>query len=269
MAYFLSFTYVLTTHTTTNLIIYSIFNTLLHIFTYNLSKRCEGFMKNKLKILFIIVAVALFAIGSCLLINIFGLDDITKLKSIISDSWIGSILYTILLAIQIVFLPINSLILIVPAMLIFGSLKAYLLSLLGLLIGSIIAFYMGRLFGAQVISWMFGREKTEVWAKKIGANGKLMLPICFLIPIFPDELICMLAGLSNIKTSYFVLVSIITRAIDLAFTCFIGSIIPFHGWWLLLWATLLLITFLCSYWLSKHHSSIQQRIEKFIKRLSR
>ncbi len=226
-------------------------------------------MNKKLKIILTVTIVILFSVGSCLLINALGLDDISKIKNVINDGWIGSLVYVILLAIQIMLVPINSIILIVPAMVIFGPLKAYLLSLVGLVIGSLFAFYMGRIFGLQFIAWLVGKEKAELWKKKLGDNGKLMLPIFFLIPIFPDELICMLAGLSNIKITYFLCVVIITRAIDLAFTCFIGSIIPFHGWWLALWAVVLILTFIGSYYLAKYQNSIQTWIEnKFNKNKS-
>ena len=55
-------------------------------------------------------------------------------------------------------------------------------------------------------------------------KGKFLLPLFLLIAIFPDDVLCVSAGLSNIKFSYFLIVILITRAIDLVFTCFVGSV---------------------------------------------
>lgn len=218
-------------------------------------------MKNNKRTILVIVFVTIFSVASCFILNALGLDDVNKIKNIVSDSVLGCVIYVVLLTVQIMFIPVNSMVLIVPAMLIFGAGKAFLLSLIGLVIGSIITFYLGRIFGNQLVSWMVGYEKAEELKKKLGDSGKLMLPILFLIPIFPDELICLVAGISNIKIGYFTLVTIITRAIDLAFTCFIGAIIPFHGWWLVLWAVLLILSFVASYLLAKYQELLKQWVE--------
>lgn len=218
-------------------------------------------MKDNKKVVLAIIFITIFSIIGCFVLNALGLDDISKIKNIIRDSALGYVIYTLLLTLQIIFIPINSMVLLVPAMLIFGAVKAFILSLIGLVIGSIITFYLGRIFGNQLVSWMVGYEKSEELKKKLGAGGKLMLPILFLIPIFPDELICLVAGISNIKIGYFTLVTITTRAIDLAFTCFIGAIIPFHGWWLLLWGILLILSFIASYLLAKYQILLKQWVE--------
>ena len=212
-------------------------------------------MKNKNKIL-IILCLVVVTIALCFIFNRLGLDNVTTLRTILNDNWLGAIIYISLLVIQIIALPINSLILIVPAIIVFGVYKAFLLSLIGMIIGSLITFYLGRLFGNQILNWLVGTSKAEILKKKLADNGKFMLPLFLLIPIFPDELVCLVAGVSNIRPSYFIVVTILTRAIDLAFTCFVGAIIPFHGWWLLLWLALFIISFIGSYLLTKYQSKI-------------
>lgn len=202
-----------------------------------------------------------------MLVNKLGLDNITKLQNIVKNGFIGALVYIILLVLQVVFIPINSLMLIVPAILLFGAVKAFLLSMIALTIGSAISYSLGKLFGLSLISWIAGKERAIKYQEKLGQNGKYLLPIFLLIPIFPDEIMCMLSGASKINFWYFLIVIIITRAIDLASTCFIGAIIPFRGWWLLLWAGILVIAVLLTTYITKHHDKISSKIETlFIKR---
>ena len=44
-----------------------------------------------------------------------------------------------------------------------------------------------------------------------------------LAAVVPDDILCASAGIANISFGYFLLVCMATRAIDLAFTCFVGT----------------------------------------------
>ena len=224
-------------------------------------------MKKWVRILILVLIIITISILCCILVNILGLDNMAKLQSIVNNGFTGAIIYILLLVLQLVFIPINSLMLIVPAILLFGATKAFLLSMIALVIGSSISYYLGKIFGLPLISWIAGKENAKSWQEKLGTNGKFLLPIFLLIPIFPDEIMCMLAGVSKINFLYFLVVVIITRAIDLASTCFIGAIIPFRGWWLLLWAGILIVAVLLASIITKHHDKISHKIETlFIKR---
>lgn len=223
-------------------------------------------MKKWVKILLITLIIIILSTCCCILVNALGLDNMSKLQTIVNNGFTGAIIYILLLILQVVFIPINSLMLIVPAILLFGALKAFLLSMVALVVGSAISYYLGKIFGISLISWIMGKDRAISLQKKLGNNGKFLLPIFFLIPIFPDEVMCMLAGLSKINFIYFIIVIIITRAIDLASTCFIGAIIPFRGWWLLLWAGILVLLVLLTTYFTKHHDKLQQKIETLVAR---
>lgn len=218
----------------------------------------------KRRIVLVVLAVILFSVLCCLLINKLGLDDITKLRKIVNNGFGGMIIYIVLLALQVAFLPVNSLILIVPAIVLFGSSKAFILSLIGCVIGSIISFFIGKCFGSQVMGWMMGEEKVKEFEEKL-SNAHILLPIFLLVPIFPDEIMCVAAGAAKVKTLFFIITIIITRAIDLFFTCFVGASIPFEGWYLLLWALIILLGVFCVYLLTKHQKRIVEFFTKNLK----
>lgn len=181
---------------------------------------------NKSKILkpiLIILGYISIMVVVWLLLKYFKLDNITTLKTICNNGPIGTLLFVTLQIIQVVFLPLNSIIFTVPAIIIFGPLKAFLISYVGITIGSIIMFFVGRYGGLKIMSMLVGSNKAMHYANTLG-KGKLLLPLFLLIAIFPDDILCVSAGLSNINFCYFFVVILITRAIDLIVTCFVGTI---------------------------------------------
>ncbi|MGN1227029.1 MAG: TVP38/TMEM64 family protein [Christensenellales bacterium] len=221
-------------------------------------------MSKKVKIGLFLTVLVLLGVLLCVLINYVGLDDLNTIKKLLNDNIYGAVIYVVLLAFQVVFVPINSLILIVPAIMAFGALKAFLLSVLALLIGSCIAYYIGKVFGTSVIKFFAGKNNADKLQNLLSKNGKFVLPLMLLIPIFPDELICMLAGIAKLNFWFFLLVSIITRIIDLSCICFIGAILPMHGWWLVLWGVLIVLSTVLAVWFGRNQEKVQNLIMSFI-----
>lgn len=229
-------------------------------------------MKVKKKKLFIVIAVVLavvlFSVLCCVAINKLGLDDITKLRKIVNNGLGGMIIYVLLLALQIAFIPVNSLVLIVPAIVLFGSLKAMLLSLIGCVIGSMIAFFLGRLFGSGVMSWLFGKEKVQEFEERL-SSAYILLPVFLLIPVFPDEVMCVAAGAAKVNPVFFTVTIIVTRAIDLFFTCFVGASIPFEGAYLIVWVALGAVALFSVYFLTKNQKKIVEFLTKKTKKIKK
>ncbi|MGN1099600.1 MAG: hypothetical protein ACI4S9_04595, partial [Christensenellales bacterium] len=74
---------------------------------------------------------------------------------------------------------------------------------------------------------------------------KAILTFMFLFPFFPDDTLCLIAGLTTFNYTWFFILMIITRSITTFSTVMIGDgalHIPFHGWGLVVWALLILIT---------------------------
>ena len=62
----------------------------------------------------------------------------------------------------------------------------------------------------------------------------------FLLPIFPDDILCFVAGLSTMSLRYFSGMMVISRVLALSATCYSIDLIPFNTWWgLMLWGIFL------------------------------
>ena len=124
-------------------------------------------------------------------------------------------------------------------MALFGPTKAFLCSLVGVILGSITAFLIGRKVGYKAVAWIVGKEDLDKWLKKMKGKDNFILTAMFVLPLFPDDILCFIAGLSSMSWQYFVAMTVIARALGIAGTCYSLNFIPFNTWWgILIWIVL-------------------------------
>ncbi len=150
------------------------------------------------------------------------------------------LVYIFIQIIQVLFLPIPGAISVVAGLKFFGVFATAIYSLIGLLIGSYIAFFIGRKWGNKGASWLVGEEVLDRWKIKMKGKDNLLLTAMFLLPFFPDDVLCFVAGISTMPTRYFIWMAFITRAISVFSTCYAIRLIPITTWWgVLVWCILL------------------------------
>lgn len=165
-----------------------------------------------------------------------------ELKNIILSGGVFSYLIFFLIQfMQVTLVPIPAFITTVAGTLVFGPWMTTVISIVAQMLGAVAAFYIGRKLGRKVVAWIAGEEQTKKWETKLG-KGKYAFFLMMLFPVFPDDLLCLVAGLTTMSFRFFFVTNIITRPIAIVATCFFGSgyLIPFEGYWLILWAVLVL-----------------------------
>jgi len=93
----------------------------------------------------------------------------------------------------------------------FGVVPGTLYSLVGATIGFLIIFALARKLGRPFVERFFSKELIDKFDYITKSKGTLALFLIFLLPAFPDDLICYLAGLSKIPIRKLLLVSIAGR----------------------------------------------------------
>ncbi len=186
-----------------------------------------------------------------------------------SGSWM-SVVFTVLQFLQVVILPIPSTVTVVAGAALFGPLTGSLLSLLGIVVGSLVAFLVGRYAGTRVVSWLVGKETLEKWMKKIKGKDKLLLTAMFLLPVFPDDVLCFVAGMSSMSIWYFLAVIAISRVLAIFTTSYSVTLIPFNTWWgILIWAVLIALIIVLFVFLYKKSDAILNWFQKKFHRETR
>ena len=151
-----------------------------------------------------------------------------------------TVLFILLQFLQVVILPIPSTVTVVAGSAIFGPLMGSIYSLTGIVIGSLVAFLIGRYAGYRVVAWMIGKETLDKWLKKIKGKDRIFLSAMFLLPVFPDDILCFIAGISSMSVWYFFAVILISRVLAIFTTSYSITLIPLNTWWgLLIWGILI------------------------------
>lgn len=94
----------------------------------------------------------------------------------------------------------------------FGTLLGLLFSVIGIAIGSTLAYYVARILGRDAVHLFFGKRKvTEMLDLMNSPKGLIVTFIIFLIPGVPKDLCSYAAGLSQLKLRPYLIVSMIAR----------------------------------------------------------
>ena len=199
------------------------------------------------------------------------IDSVEDLRNYVSG--FGGYAVFIFIAIQflqVVVLPIPGFITVSVGVLLFGAFIGSVYSIIGIVSASIVAFFIGRVFGYKVAGWLVGKENLDKGLELVKGKDKVILTFMFLFPFFPDDVLCFVAGLSSMSVPYYIVMITITRIINIVVSAYSvnGSIIPYNTWWgILLWiAVFILVAALC-YVIYKHGDKIENFFKsKFSKR---
>ena len=209
------------------------------------------------------VAYALLATGFIEVIR-----DADKLQAYLerSGGWMA-IIFILLQFSQVVLLPIPSTVTVVAGSVLFGPFRGSVYSLLGIMLGSLVAFLVGRYAGYRVVAWIVGRDTLDKWLEKIKGKDKLFLSAMFLLPVFPDDVLCFVAGLSSMSLLFFVVVILLSRILAIFTTSYAITAIPFTTWWgLLIWGVFGVLVILLFFLLYKKSDAILAWIDRITHR---
>lgn len=101
----------------------------------------------------------------------------------------------------------------------FGPMLGFVYNCVGLLIGSYIVFKLVKLYGKSFILKVTDEktyDKYIGWLDQ-GRKFEIFFSIAILLPGFPDDLLCMIAGLTNMSMKKYMLINILCKPVGLFF----------------------------------------------------
>lgn len=93
----------------------------------------------------------------------------------------------------------------------FGAWPGFFLSTIGLTLGSLANFGIGRLLGRRYVRRMIPEASFERLDRLVNRQGVLVVFFMLLIPGFPKDYLCLLLGVSTLPPKLFVLLAAIGR----------------------------------------------------------
>lgn len=195
------------------------------------------------------------------------INDADAMRELIQSAGIWSYLIFIFVQfLQVTFIPIPAIVTTLAGTVLFGPGMASILSVIGILIGSIVAFVIGDKLGEKVVKWIAGEKALKKYGTLLYDKGKYIFFLMLLFPVFPDDILCLIAGMTTMSYRFFLTTIILTRPIGIVMTCYLGSgeIIPYtEPWGIACWVAIIIFIVL-SFWLSyKYKSQIERGLNSF------
>ena len=105
----------------------------------------------------------------------------------------------------------------------FGTIGGFLISAAGTLAGSIIVFVLAKRFGRPFVLRFVSPELVEKYDHIKESRLNTVLFLIFLFPLFPDDMLCFIAGLSPMPVKTFILIVMLARTPSVFINTMIGA----------------------------------------------
>jgi len=137
---------------------------------------------------------------------------------------ISALVYAVLQIVQVVIFMIPGEIIQVAGGYIFGTWLGTLLSVVGILLGTIIAFFAARVFGYSLVNRLVSPKKLEKFEFLINnSKSEIAMFVLFLVPGIPKDSLVYISGLTPVKPLRFLAISIVARLPGIWGAAYIGA----------------------------------------------
>ncbi len=252
----LSFFVMLFTQTNTNfftlLAVTLILNTTL-ILLVVLKDTSTVFYKlvSTINVVFLLVAMLIILFKNVGLFDKLNSAEAIKNLILSSGKW-GIVVFFVITLLQVVVLPIPASVTVLLGALIYGSTVSFLVSVLATIVGSLICYLLGYFFGFKLVAWLIGKNKTKKAMSYLDKKARIPFVLMLLFPFFPDDILCMVAGLTRMSFKFYLITILLCRPVSLAFISYFGTgnLIPFSGWGIPVWLGIAAVMLFSCYILS-------------------
>lgn len=172
-------------------------------------------MKSSTKKLLLLIPV-LIAV-TALLVYLRSNDVFTNYTAESIRDWVdqfspwGELVFFGLQLMSVIIAPIPSNITAAAGGLLFGFPKGFLITICAVVIGSCTTFSLARLLGQDFVQGLVSKKLSSRYLDIIQRKRDVFLVLVFLFPFFPDDIICILAGLTDIPFRRFVIIVLLAR----------------------------------------------------------
>lgn len=107
---------------------------------------------------------------------------------------------------------------------VYGFGGGFLITWTSLVLGGQIAFWMARRYGRPFTEKFVSRNILDRWDSSVAGRGVFFYVITLVMPFFPNDAMCYVAGLGSITSRRFLAANAIGRGIASFLTVFVGSL---------------------------------------------
>lgn len=137
-----------------------------------------------------------------------------RMKEYLADKKIiGPIIFVLIQIVQVVVPIIPGGISLLGGVVFFGPLWGFIYNYVGICIGSIIIFFLARYYGKPFILHLVSEETYQKYMKWTKNQRKYnwLFALCIVAPAAPDDVLCMISGLTEMKFSTYLLIILLGK----------------------------------------------------------
>lgn len=145
--------------------------------------------------------------------------DRTAMESFVTQSGIwGPVLFILLQIVQVVVPIIPGAITCAVGVVLFGPWYGLLYNYIGIVIGSLANFYLARRYGQCFVKFFVKEETYDKYAAWLDKGKKFdkFFALAIIFPCAPDDLLCMLAGLTRMSFKKFTTIILLGKPASIA-----------------------------------------------------
>ena len=196
-------------------------------------------MKKRTWFLTLLSTVLLLTMGGILLWRTGFFQAATSLSGlqdyITAFSPYSHLVFFLLQLASVIIAPIPSNVTALAGALLFGALSAFLLTWAAVVLGSFVVFLLARRLGQAFVDRFVSQTLSDRYLEVIHRKRDVFLAMAFLFPFFPDDILCILAGLTEISLPRFLVLVILFRPWGLLVASAVGgSVVSIPLWGMVL-----------------------------------
>jgi len=145
----------------------------------------------------------------------------------------GPVVLFLLLILQVFFAFIPGQALMLACVYIYGFWGGFLLAWFSLVAGGEMAFWLARQLGRPFAERWISPQVLSKWDKAAEGQGIGFFSLSLVLPIFPNDAMCYVAGLGKISSRRFLISNMLGRGMACLLTSVVGAFsgeIPWQGW---------------------------------------
>lgn len=135
-----------------------------------------------------------------------------KLESVIADAGaLGPLLLIVLQFLQTLIAPLPGGVVSFAAGYLFGTVLGTVYTMIGLVLGFTLIFVLARKFGRPFVERFVSKKNLDKFDYLVEDKGVFIIFLIFLMPFFPDDLLCYIVGLTKIPLKTLIIVTFLAR----------------------------------------------------------
>lgn len=209
--------------------------------------------------LLMIIPIVLLILGYVFPSSFFGSQE--RIRLFVNQFGIFSPLAFIIIQIlQVIITPFSHYAVSIAGGFIFGTWLGFIYNWIGRVIGTTIAFYLAKFLGRKIIKHIVQAETIKKYDYYFN-KGKLLLFLVYFLPLFPDDELSYLAGLSAINPKIFLPLMMIGHISGSLSLAYIGNGI--QSFKEPMFISLSLITLIGGIWFTSYYRKLKNNTHKY------